>query len=198
MLRRLVQQTKQQQIEWIGARDAALFVIAWSGMLRSAEAHQLDWADVVRTKKGLMLYIPFSKTDQEGEGAWVFLKDHPESDLSVLAALQRLQKLGVVTDGPVFAARRTAGSTAMTTDTMRARLRKMLLQMKVDGAELFGFHSFRRGGATAAALGQVSERQIRVHGRWRSDCVRKYMYVTAEDQEARSVTGKMLQTGKNN
>lgn len=193
MLTRLVRQARAQRDKWIGARDAALFILSWSGMLRSAEARQLGWGDVVQTKKGVMLYIPFSKTDQVGEGAWVFLHDNRGSELSVLRALTDLRRLTEEEEGPVFTATRAATGAAMTTDTMRSRLRKMLDQMGVDGVELFGFHSFRRGGATAAALGQVSERQIRVHGRWRSDCVRKYMYLTAEDEGAWGVTGKMLQ-----
>lgn len=72
-------------------------------------------------------------------------------------------------------------TTAVATDTMRARLRKTLLQIGVTEVDLFGFHSFRRGGATAAHLGQISRVQIMIHGRWRSDCVCKYIYRTAYD-----------------
>ena len=40
--------------------------------------------------------------------------------------------------------------------------------------QLFGLHSFRSGGATAAAVGGMPERLIKAHGRWVSDVVRQY------------------------
>ena len=89
ILEGLVQQASAQRNEWIAGRDAALFVLSWSGMLRSAEAHNLDWADVVVAPEGIMLYIPFSKTDQVGEGAWVFLQDQ-EGPLGVVSLMRNI------------------------------------------------------------------------------------------------------------
>lgn len=36
-------------------------------------------------------------------------------------------------------------------------------------SKLFGLHSLRSGGATAAAKNNVSDRLIKVHGRWKSE-----------------------------
>ena len=179
-------------------RDPAMFVITWTGMLRSAEVKQMDWKHVKFTERGLMLFVPVSKTDQQGEGAWVFMADQPTSALGVVGVMRRLKELAQEPEkGAVFTARRPKTTEAatqaepLTTDTMRARLRKTLQQIGVTDVDLFGFHSFRRGGATASHLGQVSERQIMVHGRWRSDCVRKYMYLTAQDEAAWGVADGM-------
>lgn len=88
----LERQASAQTNVWIAGRDPALFVLSWSGMLRSAEAQQLDWADVLFAPKGVMLYIPFSTTDQVGEGAWVFPQDQP-GPLGVVSLMKRLQVL---------------------------------------------------------------------------------------------------------
>ena len=58
---------------WLAARDAFFYVASWFGMLRGAEALALTWADVTVLPEGLQLFIPFSKTDQRGEGAFVLL-----------------------------------------------------------------------------------------------------------------------------
>lgn len=46
-------------------------------MLRSAEVKEMDWKYVKFTDKGVMLHVPLRKTDQVGEGAWVFIGDQP-------------------------------------------------------------------------------------------------------------------------
>jgi len=57
----------------VAARDAAMFVVGWAGMLRSSELVSLHWRDVHFTSVGdVMLYLPHSKTDP-GAGAWVLL-----------------------------------------------------------------------------------------------------------------------------
>ena len=52
------------------------------------------------------------------------------------------------------------------------RARELLLEVleKVGlNSRDFGLHSLRSGGATAAAEKNVSERLIKIHGRWKSD-----------------------------
>lgn len=38
-----------------------------------------------------------------------------------------------------------------------------------------------------------AERQFMVHGRWRSDCVRKYMYLSSQDEAKLGVVAGMHQ-----
>lgn len=66
LLRRLVQQAQQQRDSWVGVRDTAMFILAWTGMLRSAEVRDMDWDNVIVDTRGLRLFVPFSKTDQLG------------------------------------------------------------------------------------------------------------------------------------
>ncbi|WIA28653.1 hypothetical protein OEZ86_011189 [Tetradesmus obliquus] len=61
--------------DFIGVRDAALFLLGWTGMFRSSELVGIDWDDLrpIQQKGGVLIYVPRSKTDQAGEGAWVFI-----------------------------------------------------------------------------------------------------------------------------
>ena len=47
---------------------------------------------------------------------------------------------------------------------------------------LVGMRSLRRGGANAMREAGISDEEIKLHGRWTSDCFRKYFERSAEDR----------------
>ena len=47
-----------------------------------------------------------------------------------------------------------------------------------------GLHAFRSGGASAAAAAGVSLREIKLHGRWKSDAVYAYIKDSLKDRQA--------------
>eukprot|EP00882_Tetradesmus_deserticola_P008231 GHRQ01008676.1.p1 GENE.GHRQ01008676.1~~GHRQ01008676.1.p1 ORF type:complete len:348 (-),score=64.88 GHRQ01008676.1:210-1253(-) len=168
--------------DFVGVRDAALFLLGWTGMFRSSELVGIDW-DVVRPipqRGGVLLYVPYSKTDQAGVGAWVFIACCEDEEMCPVQALWRLRRLAVKDAqgspiGPVFTAwegkqRRLAKT------TVGVRLQKALQSVGVQNWDLYAAHSLRRGGATWAVRQGVSVRQIMVMGRWKSDVVREYLY----------------------
>ena len=73
---------------------------------------------------------------------------------------------------PVFTAQR-GGSKPVSKRTMLSRLQKAVQLLGLP-KDMFGLHSFRHGGAAAAASNGVYERMIEAHGRWISDVVRVY------------------------
>ena len=58
--------------------------------------------------------------------------------------------------------------------TLLNRLRQSLKPFVINPA-IYGLHSFRSGGATAAANAKVPKDLIALHGRWQSDCVNRYI-----------------------
>ena len=68
---------------------------------------------------------------------------------------------------------------------MLTRLHRRLQSLGLP-SELFGLHSMRSGGATAAAQQDVPERLIKIHGRT-SDTVRVYTCAVPADRWATSV-----------
>ncbi len=162
---------------FIACRDTALFLVGWVGMFRSSELATMDWQDVhfSSTRSGVMIYMPRSKTDQAGEGAWVFLAACT-SDLQ-LCPVRALCRLAALTnaEGPVFAATPSAGR-PMSKTTVGVRLKKALAAAGVAGADKYAAHSLRRGGATYACHKGIPLRMVMMMGRWRSDVVRQYLY----------------------
>ena len=156
------------------ARDRALFLLGWAGMLRSAELVALAWEHVKFVPgHGVIVFVPSSKTDP-GERAWVFVALAPDRLVCPVRALRSLQSFGFPA-GPVF--RPTEGAqSALCKTTVGIRLQTALRQARVPWWSLYSAHSLRRGGATHASLSGVSFRMIQVMGRWRSDAVRQYLY----------------------
>ena len=166
--------------DFIGCRDAALFSVGWAGMFRCSELVAMDWRDLQFVQdRGVMVYVPLSKTDQAKEGAWVFIAEAPaDAGLCPVRALRDLQRrYGGA--GPVF--RATAGGDRLGKATVGSRLKKALVAAGVSGPELYSAHSLRRGGATHAAKSGVSVRMVRIMGRWRSDVVREYLYAAPSE-----------------
>eukprot|EP00775_Hariotina_reticulata_P004643 gene4643-4895_t len=164
---------------YVAARDAAMFVVGWAGMLRSSELVSLQWRDVHFTSTGdVMLYLPQSKTDP-GAGAWVLLSSGYGSAVSPAKVLRKLQLLvgGSAAQGPVFKTSLAAVS-PLQKGTVACRLKRALERAGVADARLYAAHSLRRGGATHAAQVGVPVRFVQLMGRWKSDVVRLYMYAS--------------------
>jgi integrase len=184
LLRAMVAYTEGLRDEWMIVRDKALFHVGFYGMFRGSELVGIRWEHVRFPKRGgVMIFVPSSKTDQGGQGAWVWLaaaEGEEGAAMDIAAALQQLKEMqGDGDKSCVFLARRDR-TEPMAKATVTHRLRKAL-QGSVSDAELYASHSLRRGGATHAARSGVCLRLIKVLGRWRSDSVRLYLYCCGED-----------------
>lgn len=151
-------------------------------MLRGAEIAALQWGDLAFEQKGIVLLVRSSKTDQAGQGQFVFLHSHADSHVCpvrCLYALSSMTPLGLLT-GPIFKTHQHSHQ-PLSKSTMLTRMKHRLAAMGLP-PQPFGLHSLRSGGATAAAQQQVPERMIKVHGRWTSDTVRVYTCAVPEDR----------------
>jgi integrase len=169
----------QDRGDFIGDRDAALFLVGWAGMFRCSELAAMEWRSLQFVEgQGIMVYVPSSKTDQVGEGAWVFLAQAPAGKDPLLCPVRALSvlKQRVGSSGAVFTS--YAGGSAISKSTIGARLKKALQEAGVSDPGLYSAHSLRRGGATHASKSGVSLRMVKVMGRWRSDVVREYLYAS--------------------
>lgn len=190
LLRAMFNRLSQQgDCNWLAARDACFYLLAWFVMLRAGEALALSWGDITVSPEGLQLYVAFSKTDQRGDGAVTLLGKLPGSDIDPVAAYNTWRAAAGTSTGPVFSAK--GGGRAVVKDTMRSRLQRLLQYMGLsqDQAKLYGLHSLRRGSATAAVRSGSSLRMVMEHGRWTSDCVREYVY--ADETERWGMTAVM-------
>ena len=174
-----------QHSDWIAARDAAFYVLSWHGMLRSAEASALQWADITTQPQGLVVLVRSSKTDQAAQCQFVFVHGQSPACVDPVRVLRRLASLSHSLAGPVITTHQHS-TRPVSKSTMLTRLHRRLQLLGLP-SHLFGLRSLRSGGATAAAQQQVPERLIKVHGRWVSDTVRIYTCATPSDRWATSV-----------
>lgn len=174
-----------------GCRDRAMLTVGWFCTLRSASlvAIRREHMRLVRFAggepiddeegpEGLILHLPFTKTDQFGEGRDVAV--HVQPDETVCPVLALIAH---------FAATRFAPGDLIFPVSERtvSRLVKRLVANPSHGHKSareiascaacaaavarFASHSLRRGSATGLARAGVSEREIMRHGGWKSERV---------------------------
>jgi site-specific recombinase XerD len=161
------------------ARDRALLLVGFAGALRRSELVALRCEDVRFTDHGLVVTIPQSKTDPEGEGQTVGVPygSHPES-CPVRALAAWLERSGI-TSGCLFPGigrwgREVTGKPIC--DHQLAKIIKRLAAKAGLDPAAYSGHSLRSGLATSAAEGGASERAIMDQTRHRSlKQARKYI-----------------------
>ena len=161
------------------ARDRAMLLIGFAGALRRSELVALRFEDVRFTDNGLIITIPQSKTDQEGEGQTIGVPygSHPES-CPVRALALWLERSGIEY-GYLFPVIGRWGGAVLAKpicDHQMAKILKRLAGRAGLDPAIYSGHSLRSGLATSAASGGASERSIMDQTRHRSlKQVRRYI-----------------------
>lgn len=101
----------QPEMRWLfGLRNRALLLLGFAGALRRSELAALRKKDLGRRPQGLLITIPESKTDQEGEGQSVSIRRIEESRYCPVQALRRWTEASGIEEGPLFRGTRQDGS----------------------------------------------------------------------------------------
>ena len=173
-------------------RDVFMFVLMFLGFLREDEVTSLMFPDIwVGMMEGVVEEVLFirvrkSKTDPGRNGCTVVLVSCAHSVLCPVRWF-RLHCRVRRSRTHVFHA---VGPDALplARSTPNSLLKKWLGVIGVD-PKLYGSHSLRRGGATAAAALAVRVHILKRHGRWASDAV--YLYIQ-DPNEARLEVSRAL------
>ena len=129
-------------------RDRALILVCFGAALRRSELVALDVGDLEQHRRGLLVRIGRSKTDQQGVGRSVAILD---GKLKIPAAVAAWLEASGISDGPVF---RGADRGRLSAERLTAGQFARILKSRCAAAGLdpdaFGGHSPRRGFATTA------------------------------------------------
>lgn len=180
-----------------GVRDRSLLLLGFNGMCRRSELSKLDIGDVrAAGDEGVSLYIKYSKTDRDAEGAkvsipygqhaptcavratrdWIaLLADHSVTSGALYRPVDRHGRIGDEPDAAGHLAQRLTGTSISEIVRRRARL------AKIDDASTYTGHSLRSGGATSAYMAGAPVAQIAIHGRWRENSPVVLGYIRAVD-----------------
>ena len=118
----------------------------------------------------LQLFLKQSKTDQFKHGANIYIGATNTALCPVKAVLAYLVKRGS-RPGPLFM---TTEGKGWTNSMFRAALQSILEALKLSKRD-YNTHSFRIGAATTASLANISDTQIQILGRWRSNAFQRYI-----------------------
>ena len=153
-------------------------IIAFFGFFRYNDMCMLLVSDFTFQCDSVLISIDHSKTDQYRAGSKVVLAASFH-DLSICpvvisrAYFSQLINAGLTNSVHVMID--PASKSKLTSHgTLLSKLRQSLKPF-VANPEMYGLHSFRSGGATAATNANVPKDLIAVHGRWQSDCVNRYI-----------------------
>lgn len=159
-------------------RLATICLLAYAGFLRFDEIESLRCCDVTFSDHKMEIAITSSKTDQYRQGAVILIAKTGRVTCPVAMAQKYFEmgKLIPTSKERMFRAissskkgesLRPSGSLSYT--RMREIVLEKIHKLGYNEKE-FGLHSFRAGGATAAANAPgLSERNFKRHGRWLSE-----------------------------
>lgn len=144
-------------------RDRALIALGFAGALRRSELAAIRVEDLRRDGSGIRLFIPVSKTDQEGAGTEIAIP--PGQRIRPVALVDAWLSASGITSGWLF-----PGTTAghHISEGAVALIVKRRLQRAGYDPALYSAHSLRAGFITAAANAGASVFKLKEVSRHRS------------------------------
>ncbi|MBN1890352.1 MAG: tyrosine-type recombinase/integrase [Thermoflexales bacterium] len=160
-----------------GKRDKALLLVGFAGGFRRSELVGLDVANI-RVNGKLVITLPKSKTDQEGEGLQKHILPLDGSDLCPVLALRDWLDAAGIQSGPVWRNFDIDGN--LTGDRLTAQSVALIVKRAAKAAGLdwraFSGHSLRAGFITSAHVAGADTADIMAQtGQKSSETVRGYI-----------------------
>lgn len=162
-----------------GLRDRALILLGFAGALRRSELVAIDLEHLTESKEGYRLTLPWSKTDQEGEGAILGIP-RGRNGLCPVVALKDWLAMADIEAGPIFAYINRWDAVErgrLTPQSVSLIVKRRAADAGLTRAEIAALssHSLRAGFVTAAYDKDLPEPAIQRHVRHKNaDTTRGY------------------------
>jgi integrase len=151
-------------------RDRALLLIGFAGALRRSELIALDVADIEHVRRGIVLYLRHSKTDQDGEGQRIAIP-FGRTRWCPVAALDAWLKASGICEEAIFRPvdrHERVRKARLSGEAVAIVVRERAVAAGLDQTCYSG-HSLRAGLATSAAQAGVPPWRIKAQTRHASD-----------------------------
>ena len=174
------------------ARDKALLLIGFAGSLRRSELAALKVDEVTWHRKGITLFIPRSKTDQEGEGREVEIPLGSQDLTCPVMALENWLKISGVKTGQVFRRVGQYGNVGkgLDKDSIGRIVKRAVRRAKLANPESYGGHSLRAGFVTEASANGATDRQIMKQTGHKSIAM-VHRYAREDQKDRQAAAGKL-------
>ena len=135
--------------------------------------------DIIWGPPGVHVITKSAKNMQvSGQVRVVQLPLLPDKEICPVTALRRIVSSNPEhKDLPVFTISEAGTTTILTAHRVRTILRQVVQKLGLPANE-YGFHAFRRSGASWAYENNISLQHIKTHGGWKSDAVWAYLQRT--------------------
>jgi len=196
-LRQLCQSLDKPLITMRQLRFLTFSLLTFAGFLRFSEASSLRIGDVMLEASHLTLSVRNSKTDQYSQGKIVYIARTGKATCPVRMLERYYDRAQLHNNQPdmLLFRRLYYSNNQYILSTTNLKLTysatrhdfHLYFQNILPESRKYGLHSFRSGGATAAAEGGVASSSIKKHGRWISDAS-KDLYVRHDTNVCRDIT----------
>jgi integrase len=142
-----------------GLRDRALALVGFAGGFRRSELVRIQLHEIAFGKKGAIVHLPRSKTDQDGVGRKVGIPFGKHAETCPVQALRRWIVAAGIKKGPIFRGVDRHGRVAergLARGSVGWVLKQAAKRAGMNPKPLAG-HSLRAGLVTQAAMNGVSE-----------------------------------------
>ncbi|MBA4544497.1 tyrosine-type recombinase/integrase [Thermoactinomyces daqus] len=161
----------------IDLRDAAIISLGFAGAFRRSELAGADVEHLIFKDSGILFYLPRSKTDQTGEGAWKHIAYGQRKTTCPVRLVERWIKAAGIKEGALF---RSIGKGGRLGGRIHPASIARILKDRAEAAGLdrnhFSGHSLRRGFITYAYENGVDMVTIMQHtGHKRFETAKRYV-----------------------
>ncbi len=167
----MIKHLKQMPESAKSTRDKALLLIGYFGGFRRSELVSINIEHLKWEAEGLIVTLPRSKTDQEGEGIHRAIP-YGNNLICPVRSLKEWVKKADIKTGPVFRAINRWGhiqTKGLNPASVNEILKEIGTACNFDFVIDLSSHSLRRGLTTSAARENVDFETIKKQGGWKSD-----------------------------
>jgi integrase len=163
----------EEEAAWLrGRRDRALILTGFAGAFRRSELAALRMEHIDSRPGGLLVTVPESKTDQEGEGQIVAIRRIEESEYCPVSVLREWVSVASIDEGAIFRGVPRSGyisRDAITGRTVGNAVKRAAEAAGLPQAEDYTGHSLRAGHITQASMEGAPDAAIQAQSRHESD-----------------------------
>jgi integrase len=172
LIRGLMDECRADKNTTIGLRDRAMILLGFAGAFRRSELVRITVADLTWKKQGLEIAVPWSKTDQAGQGMTKYISRGQVPHTDPVSTLKNWLEISKIKEGPIF--RRvfkngSIGKNALSPIAVLLTIKNRMKTLGRDDWDDFSAHSMRSGFASTAAENGASIQSIKGQGGWKSD-----------------------------
>ncbi|XP_067681328.1 integrase/recombinase xerD homolog, partial [Haliotis asinina] len=200
ILEKLVVRFGREDCSLLDLRFLTMSILSYAGFFRFSEVSSIRRSDISFHEGYVRIFIEKSKTDVYRDGRFIVVAASGSKLCPVRMLHRYISLANIKEDSHEFIFRQVSyckkqriyvlrGNKPISYTRTREIFREKCHEIGID-VNSFGLHSFRAGGATAAANAGVPDRLFKRHGRWVSDTA-KDGYVKDDIKELLSVTSML-------